>query len=112
MIVAFLLNALVCVIGIGGGYAFSVLLQNVSPGAFVSGLTLTVGTPELIISETKATLFGLAAALIACYRGLHVRGGPKGVGDAVNETVVYSFMALFVINTIMTAIGVKIGTGS
>lgn len=112
MMVAFLLNALVCVIGIAGGFAFSVGLQNVSPGAFVGGLPLATGTPELFISELKATLFGMAAALIACYRGLNVRGGAKGVGEAVNETVVYSFMALFVINTILTAVGVKIGTGS
>lgn len=26
--------------------------------------------------------------LVGCYRGLIVRGGPKGVGNAVNETVV------------------------
>lgn len=111
MIVAFLLNAMVCMIGIAGGFAFSVGLQNVSPGAFVAGLPLATGSPELFISELKATLFGMAAALIACYRGLHVKGGAKGVGDAVNETVVYAFMALFVINTILTAVGVKIGTG-
>jgi phospholipid/cholesterol/gamma-HCH transport system permease protein len=29
------------------------------------------------------------------------------VGNAVNETVVFSFMALFVLNTIITAVGVK-----
>ena len=39
---------------------------------------------------------------------LTVKGGPKGVGNAVNETVVYAFICLFVINVVMTAIGVKI----
>ena len=34
--------------------------------------------------------------------------GPKGVGNAVNETVVYAFICLFVINVVMTAIGVRI----
>ncbi|REL66622.1 ABC transporter permease, partial [Mycobacterium tuberculosis] len=33
---------------------------------------------------------------------------PKGVGNAVNETVVYAFICLFVINVVMTAIGVRI----
>ena len=46
----------------------------------------------------KAGLFGLAAGLIACYKGISVGGGPAGVGNAVNETVVYPFLALFVIN--------------
>ena len=30
------------------------------------------------------------------------------MGNAVNETVVFAFMALFVVNTILTAIGVQI----
>jgi phospholipid/cholesterol/gamma-HCH transport system permease protein len=33
-----------------------------------------------------------------------VGGGAQGVGNAVNETVVYAFMALFVINVIATAV--------
>ncbi len=52
-------------------------------------------------------MFGgvVAGGLVGCYRGLTVKGGPKGVGNAVNETVVYAFICLFVINVIMTAIG-------
>ena len=34
-------------------------------------------------------------------------GGPAGVGNAVNETVVFTFIALFVINVLATAVGVK-----
>ncbi|MFT3716095.1 MAG: ABC transporter permease [Gordonia sp. (in: high G+C Gram-positive bacteria)] len=109
--VALLLNSLVCTIGIAGGFVFSVYLQDVNPGAFIANLTLLTGTPELIISMVKAGLFGLFAGLVACYRGLHVRGGAKGVGDAVNETVVYSFMALFVVNVVVTAVGVKLTAG-
>jgi phospholipid/cholesterol/gamma-HCH transport system permease protein len=37
-----------------------------------------------------------------------VGGGPTGVGNAVNETVVFSFMALFCINIVITALGVKV----
>jgi phospholipid/cholesterol/gamma-HCH transport system permease protein len=45
--------------------------------------------------------------LIACYQGISVGGGPAGVGNAVNETVVFTFMALFAINIIATAVGVQ-----
>ncbi len=55
----------------------------------------------------KAALFGLVAALVGCYKGISVGGGPAGVGNAVNETVVFSFMALFVINLLVTAVGVQ-----
>jgi phospholipid/cholesterol/gamma-HCH transport system permease protein len=106
-LVALLLNSLVCIIGIVGGYVFSVFVQDVNPGAFAAGITLLTGTNELIISAVKALLFGLVAGLVACYRGLTVSGGAKGVGNAVNETVVYAFMALFVINVVVTAIGIR-----
>ena len=41
-------------------------------------------------------------------RGLTISGGgAKAVGNAVNETVVYAFMALFVINVVVTAVGIQ-----
>ena len=50
----------------------------------------------------------LIAGLVACYRGLNITGGgAKAVGNAVNETVVYAFMALFAINVVVTAIGIQ-----
>jgi len=108
-LIALLLNSLVVLVGVVGGYIFSVFVQHVNPGAFAAGITLLTGVPELIISGVKATLFGLIAGLVACYRGLIITGGgAKAVGNAVNETVVYAFMALFVINIVVTAIGVRV----
>ena len=69
---------------------------------------MLTGLGELMLAEIKAVLFGLLAGMVGCYRGLTVKGGPKGVGIAVNETVVYAFICLFVINVIMTAIGVRV----
>ena len=110
-LVALLLNSLVVIIGILGGYFFSVFVQDVNPGAFAAGITLLTGVPEVIISCVKAGLFGLIAGLIACYRGLTITGGgAKAVGNAVNETVVYAFMALFVVNVVVTAIGIQLTT--
>jgi phospholipid/cholesterol/gamma-HCH transport system permease protein len=107
-LVALLLNSLVVIIGILGGYVFSVFVQDVNPGAFAAGITLLTGVPEVIISCVKAALFGLIAGLVACYRGLTITGGgAKAVGNAVNETVVYAFMALFVVNVVVTAIGIR-----
>ncbi len=105
--VALLLNSVVAVVGIVGGFFFSVFVQHVTPGSYVAGMTVITGTPEVIISAVKAALFGLTAALIACYKGISVGHGPAAVGTAVNETVVFSFVALFVINLLATTVGVK-----
>src|SRR5271165_6474450 len=107
-LVALLLNSLVVIVGVVGGYVFSVFVQDVNPGAFVAGITLLTGIPELIISGVKAAFFGMIAGLVACYRGLIISGGgAKAVGNAVNETVVYAFMLLFVVNVVITAVGIK-----
>jgi phospholipid/cholesterol/gamma-HCH transport system permease protein len=106
-LVSILLNSIVAVVGITGGFVFSVFVQNVTPGAFVAGMTLLTGLPEIVISLVKAALFGVVAGLIACYKGISVGGGPAGVGNAVNETVVFAFMALYLINVVATAVGVK-----
>ncbi|MHA7662020.1 MlaE family ABC transporter permease [Metapseudomonas otitidis] len=108
--VAFMLNGAVIVIGLVGGYFFGVYIQNVNAGAYVSTLTLLTGFPEVVISVVKATTFGLIAGLVGTYRGLTVSGGSKGVGTAVNETLVLSVIALFAVNVVLTTIGVKFGT--
>jgi phospholipid/cholesterol/gamma-HCH transport system permease protein len=109
--VAFLLNGAVIAIGLVGGLVFGVYVQNISAGAYVSTLTLVTGLPEVVISLVKSLTFGMIAGLVGCYRGLTVSGGAKGVGTAVNETLVLCVIALFAINVVMTAIGVRFGTG-
>ncbi|WP_136246318.1 MlaE family ABC transporter permease [Mycobacterium intracellulare] len=109
--VALLLNSLIVIVGLVGSFVFSVYLQHVAGGAFLSTLTLVTGLPEVVIATVKAVSFGLIAGLVGCYRGLTVSGGPKGVGTAVNETVVLCVIALFGVNVILTTIGVRFGSG-
>ena len=106
--VALMLTSLATMVGIIGPFLFAVFVQHVSPGAFAAGLTLLVGTPEIVVNLVKAALYGMAASLIACYKGISVGGGPQGVGNAVNETVVFAFMALFVINGVVTLVSAKV----
>lgn len=106
-LVATLLSSVVILVGLIGSFVFAVFIQDVTPGSFVWGLTVITGPADVVISLIKSALFGLAAGIIACYKGISVGGGPAGVGNAVNETVVYTFMALFAINIIATAVGVQ-----
>ena len=110
-VVATLLNGTVITIGLVGGFLFGVHLQNVSGGAYLATLTLVTGLPEVIIATIKAAIFGTIAGLVGCYRGLTTKGGPKGVGVAVNETLVLCVIALFAVNVVLTTIGVRFGTG-
>ena len=103
-LVALLLNGLVTVVGLVASFLFSVYVQKASAGLFVTNLTLLTGLSDFLVSEIKALVFGTLAALVACYLGLGVRGGPKGVGQAVNQSVVFSLVLLFLANSIITAL--------
>src|SRR5882757_2299852 len=104
MLVSVFLNGLVSVVGVAGGYVFNVVLQDGTPGAYLSSFTALAQLPDLYVGEFKALIFGALAAIVASYKGLNAGGGPKGVGDAVNQSVVISFMLLFVVNFVITAI--------
>lgn len=104
---ALLLVSITIVVGVASDYVFAVYVQHVTPGAFAASLTLLTGLRETLIAVAKAILFGMSAALIACYKGVSVGGGPQGVGNAVNETVVFTFMALFVINLLLTGVNAQ-----
>ncbi|GAA2119170.1 MlaE family ABC transporter permease [Actinomadura alba] len=102
--VGLFLNGLVSVVGIGGGYVFNVMLQGGTPGAYLASFNAAAQLPDLIQAEIKAFVFGITAALVAAYKGLGAKGGPKGVGDAVNQTVVITFMLLFLENFLISAL--------
>jgi phospholipid/cholesterol/gamma-HCH transport system permease protein len=104
VLISALLNGLVSVVGVVGGYFFNVILQHGTPGAYLASFQAFAQLPDLYVGEVKAIIFGLLAALVAAYKGLNAGGGPKGVGDAVNQSVVITFMLLFLTNYIISAI--------
>jgi phospholipid/cholesterol/gamma-HCH transport system permease protein len=104
MLVATLLNGLVSVVGVSGGYVFNVLMQGGTPGAYLASFQALGQLPDLVAGEVKALVFGAIAALVASYQGMNAQGGPKGVGDAVNRSVVMTFMLLFAVNFVITAV--------
>jgi phospholipid/cholesterol/gamma-HCH transport system permease protein len=104
MLVAVLLNGMVNVVGVAGGYTFNVVMQGGTPGAYLASFQALGQLPDLIAGEIKALLFGVIAAIVASYKGMTAKGGPKGVGDAVNQSVVITFMLLFAVNFVITAI--------
>ena len=102
--VSVLLVSLAGVAGLAGGYFFNVVVQHTTAGAYFSGFTAFAQLADLWSAIAKAFVFGIIAAMVACYKGLYCRGGPKGVGDAVNQAVVVSFILIFFANFVMTTL--------
>lgn len=108
ILVAVLLCGLVSVVGIGGGYFFNVIVQDGTPGAYLASFSALAQLPDIYVAEIKAAVFGVIAGVVAAYKGLNPKGGPKGVGDAVNQGVVITFLLLFFANLIITAVYLQI----
>ena len=102
--IAVFLNGVATLVGVMGGYSFNVLVQGGSPGAYVHAFTALAQLPDLYIGEVKAFVFGIVAGIVACHQGIKAKGGPQGVGNGVNQSVVISFVLLFVVNTILTVV--------
>jgi phospholipid/cholesterol/gamma-HCH transport system permease protein len=49
---------------------------------------------ELEASVLKCGVYGAMIAVICCYKGINVSGGPEAVGRAVNRAVVVCFLAI------------------
>jgi phospholipid/cholesterol/gamma-HCH transport system permease protein len=108
IVVAVVLNGLATVVGVAGGYSFNVVVQGGTPGAYIASFNTIARVSDIGASEIKAALFGLVVGIVAAYRGLHPPPGPKGVGQAVNQSVVISFVLVFLINLVVTTIYLQI----
>jgi phospholipid/cholesterol/gamma-HCH transport system permease protein len=104
VIVTLLLDGVVLFVGVTGGYLYEVWVGHGTAGSFLRTFTEFTSFDDLVVGAIKAAVFGVIAAIVAGYKGLTVQGGPKGVGNAVNQSVVISFLLVFVANTIISQI--------
>lgn len=104
MLVGVLLCGVVAFAGVLTGFLFNLLAQGGTPGSYISSFAAFAAPSDLVLAEVKSAVFGLIVALVSCYKGLAAKGGPKGVADAVNATVVLAVVLLFAVNVVITQI--------
>jgi phospholipid/cholesterol/gamma-HCH transport system permease protein len=102
--VAVLLNGTVAMTAIVSGYLADVFFLHGTPGGFLTTFSSFAQSSDLVVSVIKAAAFGFITAVVASYKGLHTRPGPSGVGTSVNEAVVVTGVALFLVNLLITQI--------
>jgi phospholipid/cholesterol/gamma-HCH transport system permease protein len=87
--------------GIFGG-VLAELLSGGSLGPFWNTLFANSSVTDLWGSVLKTTMFGAIIAIVCCYKGMSASGGAEGVGRAVNEAVVISFLGIGAFNYVFT----------
>jgi len=101
MLITGLLDIYALVFGISGGI-LTEILYNQPLGGFFATLFSNASITDLWGSVVKCTLFGALIAVVCSYKGMTASGGAAGVGRAVNEAVVISFMGVFAFNYVFT----------
>ncbi len=106
--VGLLLNVIVAVTAILTGYILNVGTGVVSSGSYLGSFTSFAQPTDLWLAEGKAAIFALIATVVSSHKGLTATGGPKGVADAVNQSVVISFVLLAMVNAGLTQVYVSL----
>lgn len=104
VIVAPLLALFIIFVGILAAFYVATLGQGVGPGSYWQSFGAFATMRDVYLALAKAMVFGVVVAVIGCQRGLEAKGGPKGVADAVNATVVTATVAVIVVNLILTLV--------
>ena len=55
-------------------------------------------TSDVFKGMFKSAIFGTLIAVIGCYQGLNAKKGAQGVGAATINSVVFSMIAIFILN--------------
>jgi phospholipid/cholesterol/gamma-HCH transport system permease protein len=87
--------------GIFGG-VLAELVSGGSVGPFWNTLFANSSVTDLWGSVLKCTMFGAIISIVCCYKGMTASGGAEGVGRAVNEAVVISFLGFGAFNYVFT----------
>jgi len=101
MLVTGLFDLYALLFGIFGGI-LAAFVNGQPLGPFWATFFANASTTDLWGSVLKTTLFGAIIAIVCCYKGMTASGGAEGVGRAVNQAVVVSFLGIGAFNYVFT----------
>jgi phospholipid/cholesterol/gamma-HCH transport system permease protein len=84
--------------GIVGGYLVSVIQFGINSRAYWNFSASGVELWDVSIGVIKGLFFGVAIAVISCYKGFTCKEGAHGVGQACTEAFVASFISILALD--------------
>ncbi|MEK7950013.1 ABC transporter permease [Luteolibacter sp. Y139] len=89
-------------LGIGASVIVGTGPFNVNPAYWMSQMTKHTDLTDVSISLIKGLVFGLLIVAISCHQGLRASGGAVGVGRSTTRAMVYSALAILIVNFFLT----------
>ena len=97
------------IIGVMGGMLIASLDLNVTVFDFVQRIQTEVPLKHFMIGIFKAVFFGIAIAIIGCYRGFQVQNNTTSIGKYTTISVVNAIFAVIALNAVFSVIFTEIG---
>tara|TARA_B100001248_G_scaffold262154_1_gene256414 strand:- start:11084 stop:11866 length:783 start_codon:yes stop_codon:yes gene_type:complete len=95
-------------IAIIGGLWASLILGNIELDLdthfYYARIVQTLEFPDLMLAMVKTFVFAIMVSIPACYYGLNVNSGTRGVGIATTKAVVAGTILIFISNFVITKI--------
>ncbi|PCJ89831.1 MAG: ABC transporter permease [Flavobacteriales bacterium] len=91
-------------LGIGGAWFAGVINSMISTSEFVYGIQYDFDPFSITYATTKMIFFAFLIASIPAYHGYFVEGGAQEVGRASTRAVVFTMIAILVINYAITQV--------
>jgi phospholipid/cholesterol/gamma-HCH transport system permease protein len=90
--------------GLMSAYFVAVHATDVTAADFIDGLRLGFSTFQVVYSLLKATMFGMAIALVCAYEGYITEAGAEGVGRSTARAVVITSVTILVLDALTAGV--------
>ena len=91
-------------VGVMSGFTVAVAFTDITADQFREGVRLAFGYFQVVYSLMKATLFGMAIALVCTYEGYITTAGAEGVGRSTARAVVITSVTILVLDGLTAAL--------
>ncbi len=95
-------------IAMSGGYLESVISSDTDYRVFFNTAFESLRFSDLIVDTMKTSVFGFIVAIVSCFKGYHVKGGTREVGQAAMQAVVVSSLLIFLADVLMVRLSLML----
>jgi len=102
IVLAPVLCTIVIASSVAASFALSVTVSDVATGTFWLSFGAFAKMSDVWFAIGKAVVFAAIVGIVSPLRGMEAKGGPRGVADAVNSSVVLNVVGILIANLAIT----------
>jgi phospholipid/cholesterol/gamma-HCH transport system permease protein len=104
LVIAPILCTIIVASGTGAAFILAVSVSDMATGSFWQSFGTFAKLVDVWFAIGKTMTFAAIVAIISSLRGMEARGGPRGVADAVNSSVVLNVVGIVFANLAITQV--------